>query len=229
MIALAIRAPLHYDPSQQFPFAFSERTDFLRFFAEHRQVLHFRGRTLRLAALGLLLCLYSAVPAEAAEKATLTDIVVTNTRDHLLLYLTISDCFTEEMIKAIDSGINTTFTFLVRLYEIRNLFLDRKIADRKISHDIQFDSLKQVYTVQLSEGEGKRITVKNFEEAKALMSELVGLKVTELANLKKGKRYQLRMMAELDKIRLPLHLHYVLFFLSLWDFETDWYSLDFRY
>jgi len=47
--------------------------------------------------------------------------------------------------------------------------------------------------------------------------------------LKKGKRYQLQMMAQLDRIRLPFHLHYVLFFLSLWDFETDWYAVDFRY
>jgi hypothetical protein len=37
------------------------------------------------------------------------------------------------------------------------------------------------------------------------------------------------MMAQLDKIRLPFYLHYVLFFVSLWDFETDWYAVDFRY
>ena len=37
------------------------------------------------------------------------------------------------------------------------------------------------------------------------------------------------MMAELNKIQLPLYLHYVFFFLSLWDFETDWHSVDFRY
>jgi len=37
------------------------------------------------------------------------------------------------------------------------------------------------------------------------------------------------MMAELDKIRLPLYLHYVFFFLSLWDFETDWYAVDFLF
>ena len=50
-----------------------------------------------------------------------------------------------------------------------------------------------------------------------------------VSNLEKGGRYQLRMMAELDKIILPLYLHNVLFFLSLWDFETDWYTIDFRY
>jgi len=39
----------------------------------------------------------------------------------------------------------------------------------------------------------------------------------------------LRVKAELEKVRLPLYLHYVLFFVSLWDFETDWYTVDFIY
>jgi hypothetical protein len=55
------------------------------------------------------------------------------------------------------------------------------------------------------------------------------LKVLPLRELAKGGHYQIQMMAELDQIRLPLYLHYVFFFLSLWDFETDWYTIDFRY
>lgn len=177
----------------------------------------------------LVVMLYLLTPARAAGKAGLADIVVTNTRDHLLLYLTITDCFTEELIKAIDNGIHTTFTFFVRLFEVRDLAFDRKVADLKVSHAVQYDSLKRIYLITLGEKDGKTVAVKDFEEAKRLMSDLVGFPVTELKNLQKGRRYQLRMMAELDKIRLPFYLHYILFFLSLWDFETDWYSLDFLY
>lgn len=39
----------------------------------------------------------------------------------------------------------------------------------------------------------------------------------------------MQAMAELNKIRLPFHLHYVFFFLSLWDFETDWHTIKFTY
>ena len=83
--------------------------------------------------------------------------------------------------------------------------------------------------MRLSEQGNKPITFKDFEEAKKLMSEVVGLKVTPLSNLQEGRDYQIQMMAELDKITLPFYLHYVLFFLSLWDFETDWHTIDFRY
>ena len=41
------------------------------------------------------------------------------------------------------------------------------------------------------------------------MSEIVGLKITNIKNLQKDKHYQVRMMAELDKIKLPFYLHYV--------------------
>ncbi|MBW1703220.1 MAG: DUF4390 domain-containing protein [Deltaproteobacteria bacterium] len=154
----------------------------------------------------VLTCLILSTSARA-EKAGLTDIVVTNTMDHLLVYFSVTDCFTEDVVKAIE----------------------KEIADFKVKHDIQYDNLKRVYNVRLSERDNKLISVKNFDEAKTLMSEIVGLEVCELHRLRKGSRYKVSMMAELDKIRLPLHLHYVFFFLSLWDFETDWYTMDFKY
>jgi hypothetical protein len=99
----------------------------------------------------------------------------------------------------------------------------------EVQHSIRYDALKQVYEVKLSEQDNQVKTVKNFEEAQKQMSEVVSLKIMPLKNLEKGARYQLRIMAELDKIKLPLYLHHILFFLSLWDFETDWYTIDFRY
>jgi hypothetical protein len=83
--------------------------------------------------------------------------------------------------------------------------------------------------VRLFDKSDKTIFVQDFDEVKTLMSGIQGLKVADLENLKKGNSYQVRMMAELDKIRLPLKLHNVFFFLSLWDFETEWYTVDFTY
>jgi hypothetical protein len=187
------------------------------------------GRRLKSAVVMIFLLNLLFSSAAWGEEARITDIVVTNTRDHLLLYFTVTDCFTEEMNKAIESGINTSFTFFIKLYDMRSYWWDNKITDLKVSHEIQYDSLKKLYLVKLSERNNTSVSLKDFEEAKTLMSEIVGLKVTELRKLQKGNRYQVRMMAELDKIRLPFYLHYVFFFLSLWDFQTSWYTMDFRY
>jgi len=206
--------------SNGWTFLLGEKRDSMRFFV--KEIIS------RTVITPFLLVSLFASPARASE-AALTDIVVTNTRGQPLLYFSITNCFTEDMKEAIHNGIMTTFTFFIKLYEIKGFWWDKKIADLKVSHDIQYDSLKKVYRVRLSERNNKMILVRDFQEAKKLASEIVDLEITGLHNLHKGSRYQVRMMAELDKITLPFYLHYVFFFLSLWDFETDWYRVDFKY
>jgi hypothetical protein len=198
---------------------------------DRREKQSFRFRSMRgLKRLLLIMFLWVASVAPAmAKDAYLSDFVVTNTRDHLLVYFKVNNCFTPEMNNAIESGIETTFTFFVQLHEKRDLLWDKKIADLEVNHSIKYDSLKKTYSLRFSEDKNREVTARTFEEAKKLMAEVVALKVVPMHQLKKGKRYQLQMMAQLDKIRLPYYLHYVFFFLSLWDFETDWYAVDFRY
>jgi hypothetical protein len=198
---------------------------------DHRGNKSFWFRPMKgLKSLLLIVIVWAAgvVPAMAKE-AYLSDFVVTNTRDHLLVYFSVNNCFTPEMNNAIESGIETTFTFFIQLREKRDLIWDKKIADLEVNHSIKYDSLKKIYSVRFSEDNIREVSARNFEEAKKMMAEIVALKVLPMHQLKKGKRYQLQMMAQLDKIRLPFYLHYVLFFVSLWDFETDWYAVDFRY
>jgi hypothetical protein len=164
-----------------------------------------------------------------AEEARITDIVVTNSGEDLLVYFTVTDCFTEDMKTAIDNGVSTVFTFLIRLDEVKDLWWDKEIADLRISHEIKYDNLKNVYILKLSSEDSKEVYVKDFDKARKIISEVAGYRVTSLMNLQKGARYQIGIMAELDKIRLPFYFHYVFFFLSLWDFETDWYIVDFKY
>ena len=178
-------------------------------------------------ALSVFVSLFSS-PLLAREPV-LTNIAVTKDEQHLLVGFSVRDCFNEDMEKAIHAGIKVTLTFFFEVNEIRNWWWDKEIAYLKISHHIAYDNLKRNYVVTLTEGDGRAIRVKDFVEAKRLMSRITDMKVAALHELDETRRYQVHMMAELDKIELPFNLHYVLFFLSLWDFETDWYTVDFRY
>ncbi|MCD4717547.1 MAG: DUF4390 domain-containing protein [Desulfobacterales bacterium] len=192
--------------------------------------MHFlTKKTAVLAAVTLFLHFSLLTPTLKAEEARIKDIAVINSWDHCILSFSVTGCFTEEMKKAIDNGIDTTFTFYIELYEVRKLWWDRQVADLSVSHSIKYDNLKKVYMVTLSEKDDKVFYVEDFDKAKKVMSEIKGFGITRLHNLQKGKRYQVRMMTELDKITLPFYLDYVFFFLSLWDFETDWYTVDFSY
>lgn len=190
--------------------------------------LHSKKNRASTVILGSLFVLLFATVGNTTG-ASLTGIEVSNNDDHLLLYFNVVDCFTEEMKKAIDSGIATTFNFIIRIYEVRGLLWDKKIADIKVNHEVQYDSLKKVYKVRLSDRDNDTVFMKDFKRVKTWMSEISGLEVAEISALQAGVPYQIRMMVELDKIRLPFYLHNVFFFLSLWDFETDWYTVDFIY
>jgi len=179
----------------------------------------------------LLICIVFLMPhaMAIAQDAKLENIIVTNTRDDLLIYLTVEGAFREKMETAISSGVPTSFSFFVNLYQTRGFWFDKEISELKLLHTIKYDNLKNEYTVMRSwDGDHQRV-VKSFEEAKKLMAEIDSLKVVALNRLEKGARYQIRTKAQLSKLTLPFYLHYVLFFVSLWDFETDWYTIDFIY
>ena len=164
-----------------------------------------------------------------AQDARLKNIIVTNTRDDLLIYLAVEGAFTEDMQTAIKSGVATTFSFYVNLHRVRSFWLDKEMVSLKLTHTIKYDNLKNEFVIQRSWEDDKPITVKSIEEAEKMMTEIDSLKVVPLDHLVKGDRYQIRTKAQLSKVRLPLYLHYILFFVSMWDFETDWYTIDFIY
>jgi hypothetical protein len=175
----------------------------------------------------LVICL--PAPLQAQE-ARLTNLTVTNNRDDLLLFLNVEGAFREKIKKAVLSGAPATFSFFINLYESRrDIWADERIAALKVVHTIKYDHMKKEFTVNRSWEGGEPKVTRSFEEAQKWMAEISSLKIVSLGELEKGSQYQIRAKAELSKLTLPLNLHYVLFFVALWDFETDWYTVDFIY
>ncbi len=159
------------------------------------------------------------------QNARIANMIVTNTRDHLLLYLNVERAFRDEIKKTILNGVPSTFTFFTTLYQVNYFWFDNKIADINTTHTIKYDNLKKEFIITRSSESGEHLITQSFDEARKLMAQVDGLKIVSLGRLKKGEKYQIRAKAELGKLTLPFYLHYV----SLKDFETDWYTIDFIY
>jgi hypothetical protein len=175
------------------------------------------------------IALLALQPCALAQDATLTNITVSNTRDDLLLYLNLEGAFTDEIKTAILGGVSTSFSFFISLNRVQTYWLDEAIADIEVTHTIKYDNLKNKFTIRRSWQQNEPLVTESFAEAQNLMTEITSLKIIPLSRLDKGQQYQLRTKAEVSKKTLPLNLHYLLFFISLWDFETDWYAIDFIY
>lgn len=163
-----------------------------------------------------------------AQDAVIRDLLVTNNATHLLVYARVVNCFTKQMEAAILAGIPTTFTFLVDLYQVRPRWLDRKLDRLTIRHTIKYDNVKRQFYVSFN-GHKEPVSFKDYETAKRAMTDLNGIPVKHLNALKKGEHYYVEVKAKLDKIRLPLQMEYVFFFVSFWDFETSWHREGFIY
>jgi hypothetical protein len=55
------------------------------------------------------------------------------------------------------------------------------------------------------------------------------LPVIPLWRLQKSQPYHLRLKAELSKVQVPFFIRYIFFFVSMWDFESDWQKVTFSF
>jgi hypothetical protein len=126
------------------------------------------------------------------------------------------------MEEAIQSGIQTTFTFYVNLYQRRAWWKDRKVTSVEFRHSVQYHPIQKMYQVKLGENHSS-LTVSSLEEAKRLMSKVKEIEIRFISPLETRIPAYFQIKAELHPVKLPLHLEYLFFFVSLWDFETSWH------
>jgi len=157
-----------------------------------------------------------------AQSAEIRDLQVMNRAEQVLVYARVTNCFTKDIEAAIQAGVPTTFTFLLDLYQVRSGWFDKKVSSTTIHHTIKYDNVKKIFSVSV-DGEKEATAFSDFESAKRAMADLNGVPVAQLKDLDKNESYYVMVKAKLDKVRLPLRMEVVFFFVSLWDFETGWY------
>jgi len=182
-----------------------------------------------LLLLSLVLYAGSSALAETDQEVEFKDITITTSNKHLLLFGVIKNSQHEELEQALHSGIPMQFTFFVELFRTRDNWPDEELISMVFKHTLRYDTLKESYQLVFEERKNRKTTYMNLDEAMAAMNDINGLKVIELTKLKPDSSYELRIKAELFKKTLPMNLHYIVPFISMWDMETDWVTIEFTY
>lgn len=147
----------------------------------------------------------------------------------MVVSMRVEGAFTPEMLGAIREGGKTEFTFLIRLFRDRRMWLDEKLVHINLTHSLSYDPDRDVYAVYRSWAQEPVMVTRSLTEAQALMSQIERFDILPLAQMQRGEGYELRAKAELSEVTLPYYLRYVLYFVSFWDFETEWHSVIFIY
>ena len=166
--------------------------------------------------------------ASARNKAQISNIEIDKEGKNLEASFRLIDCFNTDMEEAILNGVPTTFRIIVYV-EKPSLLLASKIADFTLRHTIKYNRLNNEFQVELPEHPQRILVTRSFDEAKRWMSTVENLPVIPTCWLHRDQRYYLKVRAELSKVELPLFFRYILFWVSLWDFETEWYTVVFLY
>lgn len=189
----------------------------------------------RIILIFVIFCLISVSYAdrtkavEPRRKATIKELTATTSATHLLLFGTLENSFSPEMIEILHSGIPLRFSFFVELYKKAENKSEEQVVIRNFQHVMSYDTLKENYRITLEEDNNRIVSYKSLREAQQVTNEINGTRVIELSQLIPDNLYKLKIRAELYQKTLPLSLHNVLPFLSWWDLETDWHSIEFKF
>lgn len=181
-------------------------------------------------SISLAFCLLFLLPFRSyGMEAKITDMLLTSATENVMVYFKVADCFNKDMEEAIFAGIPVTFTFLLEVYQERKYWFDKRKTRIEIKRTIKYDNIKKIFYVSFAGEEGKPATFRDVNNAKRAMAELNGVAVVPLDLLKAGERYYIRVKAKLGRVNLPQGMGRILFFKSMWDFETDWHRQEFVY
>lgn len=177
----------------------------------------------------LLFLANNCVYAQSNQEVQFKDITITTSNKHLLLFGVIKNGNQAELVQALHSGIPMQFTFFVELFRTRANWTDEELASIEFTHTLKYDTIKKQYEVEIAEQNDRVIRYHSLDKAMQTMNDLNGLKVIKLEDLLQDNSYELRMKVELYKKTLPMNLHYIIPFISMWNLETDWYTIEFTY
>ena len=184
-------------------------------------------KPLAVVAMLLLFQVLTAAWAQAQD-AYIKDLTVVPNQENLVLGCRLENAFTEDLEEIILSGLPASFIFQVSIYRGRMFWPDKEITSFELKHTIIYDHLKDEFTISFSEVGRQPVVVKKFAEARKLMTELIDLPVLVLNRLESRHDYYAKAKALLGPISLPLSTYFS-FFLSPFDFETDWVFRSFKY
>jgi len=125
----------------------------------------------------------------------------------------------------LDSGLPVRFAHLIQLVQPRELKRDKVLVDLKLVRVLEKDNLKDRFRVTVENTEEKR-QYGDLREAVEVMTRVEKVVLVSSEVLETRRPLFLKIKTQLQQFQLPFRLHFLLAFVSYWDVETDWYTLE---
>ena len=181
-----------------------------------------------LSALALL-ALCPGMPRASSLKPSIEDLNIRDRNGVLICSFTLKNALTDEVKKALSSGITIRYTYIFELLR-PGLFRNKKVKEVRQVRYLTYDHLKQEYHILSGPGDQRMISVKDEKDAEKFAFHLHDVEIVDFDSIVQGSVYILRVKARIEQEKeaeLPFSRLIRLFWNN--SIETDWNEIRFRY
>lgn len=161
--------------------------------------------------------------APAIAGPAVANVGVATKGNYVVMDAILTDGIEGKILEAIESGVPMTITFQIELRKQTAFWVDSLVRANKVSHTVQYDSLKKVYRFsEMGKHVKRRIITRKKDRYQKLMQTLKNIPVAPTYQLDPGEKYYIRVKASLEMDRFWFPFNYLFFFVPFNNYETSW-------
>ncbi len=133
----------------------------------------------------------------------------------------------EAVRRGLVEGVPLTLEVDLDIERVRQLLPDSRVAELTQRYRLQYNAVSAHYILR-NENSGQQESLGTVDEAIAHLSEVHSLPALDKALIAADRRYEGRVKAKIDFGTVPFTLRLLMFWVSDWHRESDWYAWTFQ-
>jgi hypothetical protein len=133
----------------------------------------------------------------------------------------------EAVRRGLVEGVPLTLEVDLDIERVRQLLPNSRVAELTQRYRLQYNAVSARYILR-NENSGQQESLGTIDEAIARLSEVHSLPALDKALIAAERRYEGRVKAKIDFGTVPFTLRLLMFWVSDWHRESDWYAWTFQ-
>lgn len=133
----------------------------------------------------------------------------------------------EAVRRGLVEGVPLTLEVDLDIERVRQLLPNSRVAELTQRYRLQYNAVSAHYILR-NENSGQQESLGTIDEAIAHLSEVHSLPALDKALIAADRRYEGRVKAKIDFGTVPFTLRLLMFWVSDWHRESDWYAWTFQ-
>jgi hypothetical protein len=133
----------------------------------------------------------------------------------------------DAVAQGLSEGVPLALELDLVVERIRQLLPNSKVAELTLRYHLQYNAVSARYVLR-NDNSGQQQSFATVEAALAQMADVRDVPVLDRALISSNRRYEASVRAKLDYGTVPWSLRVLMFWVSEWHRESDWYTWTFQ-